>query len=105
MERTYHIISKLVLSVRDKIKQFYFINKQNLKEVMEEDMDIYEEMEEIKKVPKKLRKNKERILNNKEMIKLVEVVIYFIRILRDEFHGKVEDKMFAKLLKYPKMIL
>ena len=39
------------------------------------------------------------------MIQLVEVIIYFIKILKDEFYGKVEDKLFNKLLKYPKMIL
>lgn len=36
LENTYHIISKLVVAVKDKIKQFYFINKSNLKAIVEE---------------------------------------------------------------------
>lgn len=35
LENTHHIVSKLVLSVKEKIKQFYFINKENLKKIME----------------------------------------------------------------------
>ena len=68
-------------------------------------MDIYEEMEALKKIPKKLRQNKTKIFKNKEMINLVEATIYFIKILKDEFYGKIEDKLFDKLLKYPKMML
>jgi hypothetical protein len=33
----HRIISKLVLSVKDQIKQFYFINKAIIKQLMEEE--------------------------------------------------------------------
>lgn len=36
---------------------------------------------------------------------MVEVVVYFIKILQDQFYGKIEDKLFNKLVQYPKMIL
>ena len=39
LERTYHIVNKLVTSVKDRIKQFYFINKYNLKTLMEDELD------------------------------------------------------------------
>lgn len=41
----HRIISKLVSSVKDEIKQFYFINKVNIKHIMEEENeDLYEEI-------------------------------------------------------------
>jgi len=46
-------------------------------------------MENLKKIPKKLKQNKSRIFNNKELIRLVEVVVYFIKILKDQFYGKI----------------
>jgi hypothetical protein len=73
---------------------------------MEEEIeDLYEEMEFLKKMPKKLKDNKVKIFKNKELIQLVEGVIYLIKILKDQFHGKIEDKLFNKLVQYPKMIL
>lgn len=42
IENTHHIISKLVLSCKQEIKQFYYVNKFNLKKLMEdESIDIY----------------------------------------------------------------
>ena len=32
-------------------------------------------------------------------------MVYFIKILQDQFYGKIEDKLFNKLVQYPKMIL
>lgn len=106
LENTYHIISKLVFCVKEEIKQFYFINKENLKVVMEEESeDLYEEMESVKRVPKKLLDNKAKIFNNKELIQLMEVIVYFIKMLKDQFYGKIEDKLFNKLIQVPKMII
>lgn len=62
-------------------------------------------MEVLKKLPKKMKENKAKIFKNRELIDLVEVVVYFIKILKDQFHGKIEDKLFSKLVQYPKMIL
>ncbi len=35
----------------------------------------------------------------------MEIVIYFIKMLKDQFYGKIEDKLFHKLIHYPKMII
>lgn len=32
-------------------------------------------------------------------------MFYFIKHLKDKFHGKIEDKMLNKLIHYPKMII
>ncbi len=32
-------------------------------------------------------------------------MVYFIKMLKDQFYGKIEDKLFAKLIHYPKMII
>lgn len=32
-------------------------------------------------------------------------MMYFIKMLKDQFYGKVEDKMFSKLIHYPKLII
>ena len=31
--------------------------------------------------------------------------MYFVRILKEQFYGKIEDKLFSKLVHYPKMII
>ena len=103
MENTYHIISKLILSVKNRIKQFYFINKYLLRKIIEEEED--EEIEEVRKIPKKLKASKARIMNSKELIQLLEIAVYFIKILKDEFEGQVESKLFNKLIEVPKMIV
>lgn len=36
---------------------------------------------------------------------LLEVIMYFIKILKDQFYGKIEDKLFSKMVHYPKMII
>lgn len=56
-------------------------------------------------VPNKLVKNEDKVFKNKELIKLVEAMVYFIKMLKDQFYGKIEDKLFAKLIHYPKMII
>ena len=56
-------------------------------------------------MPNRLLKNKDKIFKNKELIKLVEVMVYFIKMLKDQFYGKIEDKLFSKLIHYPKMII
>lgn len=105
LENTYHIVSKLISSCKGEIKQFYFINKTNLQELMEENDFDNEEIEEIKKVPPILLRNREKLMRSQELIRLCETMFYFIKILRDHFQGKIEDKMFSKLIHYPKMII
>lgn len=102
----HRIISKLVSSVKDEIKQFYFINKVNIKHIMEEENeDLYEEIESVKKIPKKLLNNNGKIFHSKELMDLLEAVMYFIKILKDQFYGKIEDKLFSKMIHYPKMVV
>lgn len=32
-------------------------------------------------------------------------MFYFLKLLKDQFYGKIEDKMFGKLIHYPKMVI
>lgn len=32
-------------------------------------------------------------------------MFYFLKMLKDQFYGKIEDKMFGKLIHYPKMLI
>lgn len=34
-------------------------------------------------------KNKDKIFKNKELMKLVEAMVYFIKMLKDQFYGKI----------------
>ncbi len=38
-------------------------------------------------------------------MRLSEAMFYFLKMLRDQFYGKIEDKMFNKLIHYPKMLI
>lgn len=44
---------------------------------------------QIKKVPSILVKHRGELLSHSEMIRLCETMLYFIRLLRDAFQGKV----------------
>ena len=32
-------------------------------------------------------------------------MFYFIKELKDQFHGKIEDKMFGRLIHFPKKLI
>ena len=36
---------------------------------------------------------------------LSESMFYFLNLIKNEFYGKIEDKMFNKLIHYPKMLI
>jgi hypothetical protein len=38
-------------------------------------------------------------------MRLSEAMFYFLKMLRDQFYGKIEDKMFSRLIHYPKMLV
>jgi hypothetical protein len=101
---THHIVSRLVQSCREEIKQFYFINKETLIQIFNEE-SISPEDCELKQLPRLLIRLKEKLMANRELMRLTEAMFYFLRLLREQFHGKIEDKLFQRLIHYPKMLL
>ena len=74
-----------------------------LRDLIEDDNSSFENG--AVKVPKSLKKKRQQLLKCPQLMELCEAMVYFIRVLRDCFQGKVEDKLLSKVLKYPKMVL
>ena len=100
---TYHVVSKLVTSCKEEIKQFYFINKQILHEFIDDSDSLQGGV--VVRPPDALKGRRQQLLTCPELMQLTEAMMYFVRVLRDCFNGRVEDRMLVKLLHYPKMVV
>lgn len=38
-------------------------------------------------------------------MRLTQAMFYFLKLLREQFFGKIEDKLFQRLIHYPKMLI
>ena len=104
MESSHHIVSRLVLSCKEEIKQFYYINKETLREIFEKANMMPEDCE-LKQVPAGLQRLRGKLMGSRELMRLGEAMFYFLRMLKDQFFGRIEDKLFAKLIHYPKLLI
>lgn len=104
VESSHHIVSRLVLSCKEEIKQFYYINKETLREIFEKENLMPEDCE-LKQLPRVLTRLREKLMGSRELMRLGEAMFYFLRMLKDQFFGKIEDKLFARLIHYPKMLI
>lgn len=69
MEESHHIVSRLVQSCRDEIKQFYFINKETLIQIFNEESLLPDDCD-LKQLPRLLLKLKDRLMTNRELMRL-----------------------------------
>lgn len=69
MEESHHIVSRLVQSCRDEIKQFYFINKETLIQIFNEENLLPDDCD-LKQLPRLLLKLKEKLMTNSQLIGL-----------------------------------
>jgi hypothetical protein len=104
VEESHHIVSRLVQSCREEIKQFYFINKETLIQIFNEENVLPDDCE-LRQMPKLLVRLRGRLMENRELMRLTEAMFYFLRVLREQFFGKIEDKLFQRLIHYPKMLV
>lgn len=104
VESSHHIVSRLVLSCKEEIKQFYYINKETLREIFEKENLLPEDCE-LKQLPRTLLRLREKLMGHRELMRLGEATFYFLRMLKDQFCGRIEDKQFARLVHYPKLLI
>ncbi len=83
LESSYHVVSKLVLSCKTEIKQFYYINKDCVRAIFSEEDNLPDEDVIIKHLPKLLAKHKEALMASPELINLTTLVFSFIKLIKD----------------------
>lgn len=60
---------------------------------------------EVKQIPRLLRKLRAQLMGSRELMRLTEAMFYFLRVLREQFYGKIEEKLFQRLIHYPKLLI